>query len=130
MKTRIISGLVMAPLLIVVFLGGAVLKAAVFIISIIAVYEFFNIHKKNGIYGSIPIAIGSAALLYAMSFLGIEPKYYVLWIAASAIACLLYMFNIDRRSSEDALLTVTGIVYVIFFAFHIACITVTKGKLD
>lgn len=127
MKTRIISGLIMAPLLIVVFLGGAVLKAFVFIISILAVTEFFNIHKKDEVYGSLPIAIGSAAVLYALSFLGADPKYYLLWLAASVIACLLYLFNIDNRLTEDAALTVTGIVYVIFFAFHLAWITDLEG---
>ncbi|MDO4482381.1 MAG: phosphatidate cytidylyltransferase [Bacillota bacterium] len=127
MKTRIISGLIMAPLLIVVFLGGAVLKATVLIISIVAVYEFFKIHKKEGFVGSLPIAVCSVAALYTLNFLGVDQKYYVLWLVASVIACLIYMFNIDKRTPADAVLTVTGIIYVVFFAFHIAWITDLEG---
>ncbi|MBE6021093.1 MAG: phosphatidate cytidylyltransferase [Firmicutes bacterium] len=127
MKTRIISGLIMAPLLIVIFIGGPLLKALVLVISVLAVIEFFNVHKKDDVYASIPIAVGSAVVLYAMSFLGVDPKFYILWLIASVFACLLYMFNIDKRLTEDATLTITGIIYVIFFAFHIAWITDLEG---
>lgn len=127
MKTRIISGLIMAPLLIVVFLGGAVLKAFVFLLSILAVREFFKIHKKDGVNPSLPIAIGSAVLLYLLSFLGVDSKFYLLWLIVSALACLLYMFNIDKRITADTTLTITGIIYIIFFAFHIAWIADLEG---
>ncbi len=120
MKTRIISGLIMAPLLIVVILGGIVLKAFAFAVSIIAVYEFFKIHKKVDIRASFPIAIASAVVLYLMNFLQVDPKFYMLWLAGSVMVCLLYLFKINERIIEDAMLTITGIVYIVFFMFHLA----------
>lgn len=127
MKTRIISGLIMAPLLVVVFVGGILLKVFAFIISILAVYEFFKIHKKNDIHASFPIAVGSAVILYAINLLGFEPKFYILWLFLSVAACLIYLFKIDEHITEDALLTMAGIVYIIFFMFHLAWITDLDG---
>ena len=127
MKKRIISGLIMAPLLIVIFLGGIVLKAFAFIVSILALMEFFNIHKKDDIRASLPIAIGSAVFLYALNMLGVEPVYYMLWLVVSVAACLLYMFRVDERLTEDATLTITGIVYIVFFLFHLAWMADFEG---
>ena len=49
MKTRVISGLVMLPLLGIVFLGDMWLAAVCFIISIMGVREFYNCFRKGGI---------------------------------------------------------------------------------
>ena len=42
MKTRIISGLVMAPLLIVLYLGGWWLWAAALLIAVMGLQEFYK----------------------------------------------------------------------------------------
>ena len=48
MKTRIISGLVMAPLLVLVYLGGYWLMAAAFAVSVMALHEFFRGFEAAG----------------------------------------------------------------------------------
>ena len=120
MKKRIISGLCMAPLLIVVFFGGWVLKIFAFIITIPALYEFFKVHKKDNVIASFPIAIASVFLLYTLNAVQMEPMYYVLWFIVLFAACVIYLFNVDNRLVEDATLTFFGTVYIGFSLFHLA----------
>ena len=130
MKTRVISGLVMLPLLGIVFLGDMWLAAVCFIISIMGVREFYNCFRKGGINPSLGIAVGSAVLLYAMYFWVMfgsgGDKYSGIgeiimpWFFLSVVASLLYLFKFDDRKLDDALVTMAGIFYVIFFVIHVS----------
>lgn len=122
MKKRIISGLCMAPLLIVVFFGGWVLKIFAFIITIPALYEFFKVHKKDSVIASLPIAVASVILLYTINITKMDPIYYALWIMIVLAACVIYLFNVDNRLVEDATLTFFGTVYIGFGLYHLAWI--------
>ena len=138
MKTRILSGLIMAPLLVILIIGGYVLYAGCFVIGVMAVYEFFRGFKAMDIHASFPIALCSSIALYAV---GLVDQYltgkeiyasfvlYLAWLFLSVLASLLYLFRIDERKLEDALATITGIVYIIFFCYHIAWIS-TWGAMD
>lgn len=120
MKTRILSGLVMAPLLVVLYFGGPVLMAACFLVAAVGVKEFFNGFKALDIKPSYPIALCSAVGLYGVNmFLGSNDSAHMAWLFASVLACLLYLFKIDDRKLEDAMATITGIVYVVFFSYHV-----------
>ena len=55
MKTRIISGLIMAPLLIVLYLGGWFLWAAALIIAVMGIHEFCNGWENLGVHPSKPV---------------------------------------------------------------------------
>lgn len=122
MKTRIISGLIMLPLLIVMLLGDYVLFGACFVLSIIAVYEFFRGFHAMDVKPSYPIAVASAIGLYAIEFLHLGQKWYMLWLFLSVLACMLYLFRINERRLEDAMATLIGIVYIIFFMFHVTMV--------
>ena len=50
MKTRVLSGLIMLPLLIIIILRGWVLFAGCFALSLLAVYEFFRVECKLGLF--------------------------------------------------------------------------------
>lgn len=132
MKTRILSGLIMAPLLVILIFGGYVLYAGCFIIGIMAVYEFFRGFKAMDIHPSYPIALVSAIALYVIGILNdlvVEPGsnlttlLYMVWFFGSVVASLLYLFRINERKLEDALATITGIFYIVFFCYHIALIS-------
>ncbi len=120
MKKRIISGLCMAPLLIVVFFGGWVLKIFAFVITIFALHEFFGVHKDDHVIASMPIAVSSVILLYVFNIVHLDPIYYSLWFMILLAACVLYLFNVDNRLVEDATLTFFGTVYIGFSLFHLA----------
>ena len=108
MKTRIISGLIMAPFLILVLLGGPLIAIACLIIALMGIREFFNGFKAMDIHASYPIAAVSVLLLYAVHYL---QKYadldgqatvclYLAWIFASVVMCLLYLFQIEKDANK------------------------------
>jgi len=122
MKTRILSGLIMLPLLVILYLGGYVLFAACFIIGIMAVREFYNGFEAMDIKPNFAIACVAAVALYVVELVGGGAEWYMLWSFAVVLASLLYLFNIENRKLEDAMATITGIFYVVFFSFHVTLV--------
>lgn len=125
MKTRILSGLIMLPLLIILLLGGYVLFAACLVIGIMGVREFYNGFKAMDIRPSLGIACAAAVSLYAINLFCIRYEWYMLWFFGVVLASLLYLFNIEHRKLEDAMATITGIFYVVFFSFHVTLVEQT-----
>ena len=128
MKTRVLSGLIMAPLLVILIIGGYVLYAGCFVIGVMAVYEFFKGFKAMDIHASYPIAVCAAVALYGIGLYqhfslaaggNDSPFWYMLWFFAVVVASLLYLFKIEERKLEDAMATITGIFYIVFFSYHI-----------
>ena len=54
MKTRVLSGLVMVPLLAILYFGGYVLFAACLCIGLMGVREFYNGFHAIGVKPSYP----------------------------------------------------------------------------
>lgn len=130
MKTRVLSGLIMLPLLIILYLGGYVLFGACLIIGIMGVKEFFNGFKAIDIKPNFAVACISAVGLYAVNFFTDSQKeWYMLWFFGIVLLSLLYLFNIEHRKLEDAMATVTGIFYVVFFSFHVTLVDQTDYAL-
>ncbi|MBQ9707699.1 MAG: phosphatidate cytidylyltransferase [Firmicutes bacterium] len=127
MKTRILSGLIMLPLVIILILGGYVLFAACFVIGIMAVREFFNGFKAMDVHPSLPIAVGAAVFLYASKLIVGESEHVMMfWFFGVVVASLLYLFKIEERKLEDAMATMVGIFYIIFFSYHITLVDMAE----
>lgn len=122
MKTRVLSGLIMLPLLVILYLGGYVLLAACFLIGVMGVREFYSGFKAMGIKPNFAIACFASAALYVINLFGEKYEWYMLWFFGCVLASLLYLFRIERRRLEDAMATITGIFYVIFFSFHVTLV--------
>lgn len=122
MKTRILSGLIMVPLLVILYFGGYVLMAACFLIGILGVREFYKGFEAMDIKPAYWVAYVSAVGLYGIKLLTEDSNWYMLWFFAVVILSLLYLFKIEKRKLEDAMATLTGIFYIVFFSFHIALI--------
>ena len=128
MKTRVISGLCMVPFLIFVILGGPWLTAMCIAVGLIGVKEFFNGFEKMDIHPSLPIAYVFLAILYIGNFFFPERHEYILaWLVAGVMASSIYMFKINERKIEDGMATMLGIIYVIFFSFHVTLVDQTEG---
>jgi len=127
MKQRILSGILMLPLLILVYFGGIALTAGCFIVGMIGVREFFGGFRKIGIEPSNLIAYLCAAGLYAIHILNAAAIWHMFWFFGTVLACLLYMFNINNRKISDGAATLTGVLYVIFFSFHVTLIDQAPG---
>lgn len=116
----------MLPLLIILFLGGYVLFAACLVIGIMGVREFYNGFRKLDVKPSLGIACAAAAALYAINLTGARYEWYMLWFFGVVLVSLLYLFNIENRKLEDAMATITGIFYVVFFSFHVTLVDQTE----
>lgn len=125
MKTRILSGLIMLPLLIILFIGGYVLFAACLVIGIMGVREFYNGFKAMDIRPSLGIACVAAVALYVINLFCVRYEWYMLWFFGVVLVSMLYLFNIEHRKLEDAMATITGIFYVVFFSFHVTLVEQT-----
>ena len=123
MMTRIISGLIMAPLLVILYFRGIPLAVAAFLIGAVGIYELFNGFNKLEIYPNPFVAWGMLLLLYVLHF--IMPgrhEYLLLWIVVSIIASCVSIFAIEKHKIEEALATMLGIIYVGFFSYHMVMI--------
>ena len=119
MKTRVISGLIMLPLLVILYLGGYVLFAACLLIGVLGVREFYKGFETMGLKPNFILACIAAVALYGLELLGERYEWYMLWFFGVVLVSLLYLFNIEARKLEAAMATITGIFYVIFFSFHV-----------
>ena len=141
MKTRIISGLVMAPLLIVLYLGGWFLWAAALLIAIMGLQEFYKGWNNLDVQPSKEIGYVMTVLLFvtAIPFGGREgsavPQFYenmvfiCIWMFLAVAAGMIYGWKIDRRGTYDAAATVAGLVYIPFFTYHMVLIDMTEYSL-
>lgn len=125
MKTRIISGICMVPLLLFVFLGGYWLVALCVFIAAMGINEFFNGFQAMDVKPSKLIAYLSIAGIYFIHFF-VSPGYksdcIMLWLAICVMTCSIYIFKIDQRKIEDAMATILGIVYIVFFSYHVVLV--------
>ena len=107
----------MAPLLIVLYFGGPILKLACVFIAAMAVREFYNGFRAMDIKPCDNIAYAAIVALYAINLFTEDMGWYMLWFFGCVLASLLYLFKIEERKLEDALATLTGIFYIVFFRF-------------
>ena len=129
MKTRIISACVMLPLLIVVYLGGYPLMAAAPLVGLIGLREFYNGFEASGSRPSKPIGYTALVLLYGLNLaFPSDLRFILLWLSLVVIASMVYGFNVEERKLEDMTSTLLGIVYVVFFSFHIVLIDQTADR--
>jgi len=120
MKTRIMSALIMLPLFILVFIGGKLLLAGCFVIAVLGAREFYRGFEAMGVHPSRIATDISILGLYAVGlFAGEEYSFYMLWVIVSVVMCLLCLFRFDRHEPVDALPTMAGIFYVVFFSYHV-----------
>ncbi len=71
--------------------------------------------------------LAATVVLYAVELFGDgRVEWYMLWSFAVVVASLLYLFDIEHRKLEDAMATITGIFYVVFFSFHVTLVEQTR----
>jgi phosphatidate cytidylyltransferase len=146
MKTRIICGFIMAPLLVVLYLGGWWLWAAALIIAVMGIHEFCNGWESLDVHPSKPICYVMTALLFATTFvtggfseraasISSMPQFInnmmliSIWLFLAVAAGLIYGWKINERGAYDAIATVTAMVYIPFFTYHMVLIDMTEYSL-
>ncbi|MDR3072131.1 MAG: phosphatidate cytidylyltransferase [Clostridiales Family XIII bacterium] len=133
MKTRVLSGFIMLPLLVVVYFGGYVLDAACLVLSILGVREFYNAFTNANSSESgkkqvsqpirplISVAVICTIFLYATT-LFLNTSFIVMWLFLTVALSFLCMFRTKKHDVRDAFVTLIGNVYVVFFLFHVVLI--------
>jgi len=122
MKTRVLASLLLLPLLVVVYFGGYVLLATSFLLGCVTVWEFYRGCRAIRIKPSYAVTYLSICGLYAVNLFANDEKWYMAWFFLSVLLSLLYLFKIEKHKLEDALATVMGIFYIVFFSFHIGLV--------
>ena len=126
MKTRIISGICMVPLVILVYLGSWWLAVLCALIGFIGTREFYRGFRAMDVHPSDGIAFAFLVILYLVH--GLWPQNYGLimaWLAAAIMVSSLLMFDVEKHTPFDAMATMIGIIYIIFFSFHFVLIDQT-----
>ena len=138
MKTRIISGLIMAPLLVILYLGGIWLWAAALLIALMGVHEFCKGWNNIGVHPSRAICYVMTIVLFLTAIPEEDPAVPVfysnmmmitIWLFLAVAAGLIYGWKINERGPYDAATTVTAMVYIPFFVYHMVLIDMTDYKL-
>lgn len=130
MKTRIISACVMLPLLILVYLGGYWLMAAAILVAVLGVRELYHGFETMGVKPCRPVAYGAIALLYLFHiFLPENQNLITLWMVLCTVACLIYGFKVNERKPADITSTLFGLLYVVFFSYHIVLIDQSEHRI-
>ncbi len=136
----------MAPLLIVLYLGGWFLWAAALIIAVMGIHEFCNGWENLGVHPSKPVCYVMTGLLFSGVFItgafsanaasiSSVPAYFnnmmlmTTWLFLAAAAGMIYGWKINERGPYDAIATVAAMVYIPFFTYHMVLIDMTEYSL-
>ncbi len=120
MKVRIISGLIMVPLLLLVYFGGYPIMVGAMLVGAFGITELLSGFAHMNIHGSKYISYSALVVLYALYiFAPHDPNYILAWLSASVVASAVYVFDTKKRRTEDGLVTLLAIIYVVFFSFHV-----------
>ena len=113
----------MAPLLVLVYLGGYWIMAAAFLVGFVGLQEFYKGFEATGTKPCRPLGYVAAVLLYALHLAAPENTELILmWAALVVIASMVYGFNVEERKLEDMTSTLMGIMYAVLLPLHIVLI--------
>jgi len=126
----------MAPLLVIIFLGGYFLLAGVFVLSLLAIREYCDAFgdkrpAKWALIASLCVLYAGYLFynLYILRFapdpLSVQPWLFIFllpWVFISLLLCFLSMFAMEKRDLFQGMATIAGVFYLNFLAYHIVLI--------
>ena len=132
MKTRIITALVCIPVLVAILLSGSfVIAAAIGIVAVIGLYEFY---KAVGLFEKKALcAIGYLACLIIPALVCVAEYFPVGNIVSALIYILvfalfsIFLYNHEKTTVQDVGLIVLGIIYVPYFLTDIVRIRLLEN---
>ncbi len=123
MKTRIISGIIMVPLLLIIYFGGYPLLIAAAAIAYVGVTEFCNGFEHMNVHPSKWVAYIMITVLYAGHLiLGVNQTFLLAWVVLSIMLSMIYAWRITEQKPYDGVATMTALVYIVLFSYHIVMI--------
>ncbi len=126
MLTRIISGLLLLPILFFVIIkGGIFIYLGGIICSLIGLYEFFKVFESSG-YKPLKITtyIATIIMYTAMTYSGMVFSHIIISITYIIVAAgAVYIMN-RRIRIEDLMITLMGYIYIPVFLSHINLLSI------
>lgn len=121
MNNRYVGALVLAPLLVLLFLGGWFLKIGVLFLSLRAMYEVYYVLSKKGHKPIYLLGFAGWLAYYSVLLFVKDPLAHLAVIVALMVAVgfisMVFLAGIDIT---DVGITITGFLYTsVFFSFLI-----------
>ena len=111
-KARLLSGIVLVIIAVALLLaGGEVLLGALFLISMIGLYELYRVIKMEKSLLAV-VGYGAVAALYVMLYLNQMEYLYILVLASIMAIMAVYVFTYPKYKTEQIMLMYFGIFYV------------------
>ncbi|MCT4618651.1 MAG: phosphatidate cytidylyltransferase [Marinisporobacter sp.] len=124
MRMRIISALLAIPLFLFVMIKrGIVLDISVFLLTMIAVNEFFNAFKNIDIIPSKLVGFLSVIFMFGITLKNLTMEWVMVWFFISMLFILVNNLFKKKFDMQVVSVTVIGIYYVVFFMYHIVFIS-------
>lgn len=118
MNKRYLGALFLSPLVILIFVGGVYLKYFTLLISLIGMYEFFNVIKNKNINALRLIAYAACIVYYIL--LGYNTNFHsilLIILGAFFIMLCIPILNI-KYNFIDVATTLFAFIYIgVFFSF-------------
>ena len=111
MKTRIIAGLALVPLLLLVILGGLPLYIGEFVIIVIAINEFYKAFKIKEINPIFILGYIFAFYLFIKNCFGLGMNYTYIVMFVLFVCSIITMLQC-KKNIMDIIVTFFGIFYV------------------
>lgn len=111
-RTRLVSGVILLAITIaIVVLGGNILFAALFIISVIGMMELYRIEKINKAFPGILGYIAGIAF-YLLLYFNLQQYQMMLFIFYLMLLMFAYVFGFPKFTTEQVAVAFLGLFYV------------------
>lgn len=122
MKIRVLSGVILLPIvLFLIYYGKLPLIIALFVVTIIGLYEFYKAVRINDF--GLKLLTGLLTVGVYVSFIVGTYDYMHLIILAFIIGCLfIFAMKYPKIRMEHLALIVFGVVYIVFLLSHIVLV--------
>lgn len=130
MDKRYLGAVILSPLIIVLFIGGIYLKVLVAIVSLLGIYEFFNIMRMKNYKPLTSIAIALTLFYYILIIFNKSSLNVTFLILAFSLFIMLSVPVLnDKYNFIDVAITLLGFFYVsVFFSFIVLVSEKDFGK--
>lgn len=111
-RTRLLSGIILMLIMVtVVVLGGNLLFASLFIISIIGMMELYRVVGINKAFPGI-LGYGAAAVYYLLIYFRLNQYELMTFIIFLMFLMFAYVFGFPKFKTEQIAVTFMGLFYV------------------
>ncbi|MBA5850471.1 phosphatidate cytidylyltransferase [Clostridium sp. cel8] len=129
MNNRYLGALIIAPFILLLFIGGVYLKYAIMVLSLMGMYEFYGAASKKGIN---PISI-IGYLVCIIYYISINNYYNYKFVFLSTVITLFALMCITvldlKYNFIDISITILGFLYsAVFFSFIVLIYNLNYGN--